>query len=146
MNKILKLLLSVYVIIMSSSIVHSSENFFDEAMTMYQNEKYEEARFLFERNIVYNPKDAKTYLYLAKIYNHEENQRKEENNLTTALLIEPDNEEAILMSMKIALEKSNYKKVKNLSNTFKKICKKLCDENRDILETLANIEPKNNES
>ena len=44
---------------MSSSIVHSSENFFDEAMTMYQNEKYEDARFLFERNIVYNPKDAK---------------------------------------------------------------------------------------
>ena len=146
MNKIFKLLLSVYVIIMSSSIAHSSENFFDEAMTMYQNEKYEEARFLFERNIVYNPKDAKTYLYLAKIYNHEENQRQEENNLTTALLIEPNNEEAILMSMKIALEKSNYSKVKDLSKTFIKVCKVLCEENESILETLGNIEPKNNES
>ena len=76
MNKIFKLLLSAYIIIMSSSLVYSSENFFNEAMAMYQNEKYDEARFLFERNIVYNPKDAKTYLYLAKIYNHEENQRK----------------------------------------------------------------------
>ena len=47
-------------------------------------------------------------LYLAKIYNHEENQRKEEYNLDTALLIEPNNEEAILMLMKIALKKSNY--------------------------------------
>ena len=146
MNKIFKLLLSVYVIIMSSSIVHSSENFFDEAITMYQNEEYDEARFLFERNIVYNPKDAKTYLYLAKIYNHEENQRKEENNLTTALLIEPDNEEAILMTMKIALKKSNFSKVKDLSKTFAKVCQKLCEEKKGILETLANIEPKNNES
>ena len=62
------------------------------------------------------------------------------------MLIEPNNEEAILMSMKIALEKSNYKKVRELSNTFREVCKKLCDENKDILETLENIEPKNNES
>ena len=142
MDKIFKLLLSVYVI-MSSSLAHSSENFFDEAMTMYQNEKYEEARFLFERNIVYNPKDAKTYLYLAKIYNHEENQRKEENNLETALLIDPSNEEALLMSMKIALKKSNYSKVKTLSETFIKVCNNLCDENDQIQESLKNIEPKN---
>ena len=47
------------------------------------------------------------------------------------------------MLMKIALEKSNYSKVKDLSNTFTKDCKKLCDDNKDILETLANIEPKN---
>ena len=47
------------------------------------------------------------------------------------------------MLMKIALEKSNYSKVKDLSNTFTKVCKKLCDDNEDILETLANIEPKN---
>ena len=143
MNKILKLLLSVYVIIMSSSVVHSSENFFDEAMTMYQNEKYDEARFLFERNIVYNPKDAKTYLYLAKIYNHEANQRKEENNLTTALLIEPDNEEVLLMLMKIALKKSNYTKVKDLSQTFIKVCNKLCSENDQIQKSLKDLEPKN---
>ena len=61
-------------------------------------------------------------------------------------MIEPGNEEAILMTIKIALENSNYSKVKNLSNTFKKVCVKLCDENKGILETLSNIEPKNNES
>ena len=50
------------------------------------------------------------------------------------------------MSMKIALERSNYSKVKYLSNTFSKVCKKLCNENKEILDTLANIEPKKNES
>ena len=143
MNKIFKLLCFVYVIITSSTLVYSSENFFDEAVIMYQNEKYEEAQFMFERNIVYNPKDAKTYLYLAKIYNHEDNQRQEENNLETVLLIEPDNEEALLMLMKIALKKSNYSKVKDLSQTFIKVCNKLCNENDQIQDTLKNLEPKN---
>ena len=50
------------------------------------------------------------------------------------------------MTMKIALEKSNYSKVKNLSKTFIRVCKNLCQENESILETLENIEPKNNES
>ena len=98
---------------------------------------------MLERNIVFNPKDAKSYLYLAKIYNQEKDQRKEEYNLETTLLIEPGNEEAILMLMKIALEKSNYSKVKDLSQTFVKICERLCDENKQIQETLKNIEPKN---
>ena len=113
---------------------------------MFKKEKYEDARFLFERNIVFNPKDANSYLYLAKIYNQEENQRKEEYNLETTLLIEPDNEEALLMLMKIALEKSNYEKVQDLSEKFVKVCKNLCDENKDIQESLKNIEPENNES
>jgi len=110
---------------------------------MYQDKKYDDARFMLERNIVFNPKDAKSYLYLAKIYNHEENQRKEEYNLDTALLIEPNNEEVILMLMKIALKKSNYLKVKDLSQTFVKVCKKLCNENEEIQNSLKNIEPEN---
>ena len=130
--------------ILSASV--GSENFFEQGIKFYNEKKYEDARFMFERNIVFNPKDSSSYLYLAKIYNIEENQEKEQKNLDATLLIEPSNEEAILMSMKIALEKSNYSKVKDLSETFIKVCKKLCDENNDILDTLSNIEPQNNES
>ena len=143
MNKILKLLFFIFIIAVNNTLVLSKENFFEKAMQMYESEKYEDAKFLFERNIVYNPKDAKTYLYLAKIYNHKEDQRKEEHNLETAILIEPNNEEALLMLMKIALKKSNYSKVKDLSQTFIKVCEKLCDENNKIQDTLKNIEPKN---
>ena len=130
--------------IFNSSI--GKENFFNKGVELYKNKKYDDARFMFERNIVFNPKDSNSYLYLAKIYNFEKDQKKEEKNLATALLIEPENEEAILMTMKIALEKSNYTKVKVLSKTFTKVCKDLCEENKDILETLENLEPKNNES
>ena len=143
MNKILKITTLLFVLVFFANLASSKENFFDEALKMYQDKKYDEARFMLERNIVFNPKDAKSYLYLAKIYNHEEDQRKEEYNLDTALLIEPNNEEAILMLMKIALEKSNYSKVKDLSQTFIKVCEKLCDENDEIQKSLKNIEPEN---
>ena len=146
MNNFLKIISTICLLVFFSTHTHSKENFFDEALKMYQSKKYEDARFMLERNIVFNPKDAKSYLYLAKIYNHEENQKKEEYNLETALLIEPDNEEAILMLMKIALKKSNYSKVKDLSQTFIKVCDKLCDENNEIQKSLKNIEPENNES
>ena len=143
MNKIFKLTLFFYLIINLINSSFSKENFFDEGLKLYKDKRYEDARFMFERSIVFNPKDSKSYLYLAKIYNIEEDQKKEEKNLEATLLIEPDNEEAILMTMKIALKKSNYSKVKDLSKTFTEVCKKLCNENKEILETLSNIEPKN---
>ena len=139
---------TIFIYFLTNIFVSSfaSENFFAKGLALYENKKFDDAKFMFERSIVFNPKDSKSYLYLAKIYNIEEDQKKEEKNLEATLLIEPDNEEAILMTMKIALKKSNYSKVKDLSKTFTKVCKKLCEENKDILETLANIEPKNNES
>ena len=146
MRNIFKFTFLLYLTINLFNFSIGEENFFDKGLKLYKDKKYSDAKFMFERSIVFNPKDSNSYLYLAKIYNIEENKKKEEKNLEATLLIEPENEEAILMSMKIALEKSNYSKVKELSNTFIKVCKNLCDENKNILETLANIEPKNNES
>ena len=143
MRNIFKFTLLFYLAINLSNFSIGEENFFDKGLKLYKNKKYDDAKFMFERSIVFNPKDSNSYLYLAKIYNIEEDKDKEEKNLETTLLIEPNNEEAILMSMKIALEKSNYSKVKDLSNTFTQVCKNLCEENKKILETLENIEPKN---
>ena len=143
MIKVFKLITFLYFFLFSTNFALSEENFFNEALKMYQDKKYDDARFMLERNIVFNPKDANSYIYLAKIYNHEENQRKEEYNLDTALLIEPNNEEVILMLMKVALKKSNYSKVKDLSQTFVKVCEKLCNENDEIQKLLKNIEPEN---
>ena len=146
MNKLFKYTFLIYLVSNIFNFSFGNENFFNKGLELYKNKKYEDARFMFERSIVFNPKDSNSYLYLAKIYNIEEDQKKEQKNLEATLLIEPDNEEAILMTIKIALENSNYSKVKNLSKTFKQICKKLCNKNKDILEALENIEPKNNES
>ena len=59
------------------SSLAGKNNFFDEAKMLFEEKKYKESKFLFQRNIVYNPKDAESYLYLAKIFNLEENKREE---------------------------------------------------------------------
>ena len=143
MSKLIINLVVFFFLTFSQTYSFRKENFFENALDLYKKEKYDEARFLFERNIVFNPKDANSYLYLAKIYNYEDNQRKEEFNLETTILIDPINEEALLMLMKIALEKSNYEKVNELSETFVKVCINLCKENKKIQESLKNIEPEN---
>ena len=141
-NKI-KIILSVFLLLNFFNIAVANENFFEKAKKKFDQNKLEDSKFLFQRNIVFNPKHAKSYLYLAKIYNSEENQKEEEKNLNTTLLLEPDNEEAMHMLINIELKKSNYSKVKNLTKSFLVICKKLCEKTKTIDETLKNIEPKN---
>ena len=141
--KMIRFIFFVYIIINFFNTSISNDNFYDKGLELFKNKNYKDAKFMFEKSIVFNPKDSNSYLFLAKIYNIEEDKKKEEKNLETTLLIDPINEEAILMSMKIALKKSNYKKVKKLSKTFSKVCKTLCKENKSILENLDNIEPKN---
>ncbi len=143
MKTIFKIMVLFYFLVNTFNFALASENFFNKGLELFKKEKFEDARFMFERSIVFNPKHSNSYLYLAKIYNQEKNQKKEEKNLEATLLIEPDNEEAILMLMNVALKKSNYSKVKKLSEDFVKVCKNLCDKNKSVLESLANLEPKN---
>ena len=86
MIKISKLILFFYLIINIFNVSFSNENFFNKGIEFYNEKKYDDARFMFERSIVFNPKDSNSYLYLAKIYNVEEDQKKEEKNLEATLL------------------------------------------------------------
>ena len=142
LNKI-KLLLSLVLFLNFANLAFSNENFFKEGEKKYNEKKFEESKFIFQRNIVFNPKDAESYLYLAKIFNTENNLKEEEKNLKTVMLLDPSNEEATYMIIKIELKKSNYSKVKELTKTFTKICKILCEKKKSILDSLKNIEPKN---
>ena len=140
MNLFLKFI--VLIIVMSFSTSIANENFFNEAKILYEDEKYEESKFLFQRNIVFNPKDSKSYLYLAKIFHLEENELEEEKNLNTTLLLEPDNEDAMYMLIDMELKRSDYSEVKDLLNNFSKICNLLCDKIASMEKRLNDIEAK----
>ena len=143
MIKIIKLVsfFFISVTLINSALAESS--FFEEGKIRYNQKKYEESKFLFQRSIVFNPKNHDSYLYLAKIYKFEDNKREEEKNVNTVLLLDPQNEEANYLLIEIELKKSNYSKVKELAENFTKICNKLCDKKPFILESLNNLEPKN---
>jgi len=118
----------------------AKENYFEEARKNYDNKKIEVSKFLFQRNIVFNPKDAESYLYLAKIYNYEENESEEIKNLKTTLILAPDNEEAMYMLINIKLKKSNFSEVRDLTKKFELVCSKLCDKTKNIEKRLKDIE------
>ena len=138
----IKLILVIFLFVSFFNQMFAQEDFFEEAKNKFNAKKLEDSKFLFQRNIVFNPKDAKSYLYLAKIYNFEENEKEEVKNLNTTLLLESDNEEAIYMLINIHLKNSNYSQVKELREKFSTVCKDLCNKTKAINETLKNIEPK----
>ena len=143
MIKIIKLIAILFISLNLSNSVLAENTFFDEGKQKYNEKKYEESKFLFQRSIVFNPKDQDSYLYLAKIYNFEDNKSEEQKNINTVLLLDPKNEEANYLLMEIELKKSNYSKVKELVENFSKICNKLCNKKNSILKSLKNLEPKN---
>ncbi len=139
----IKIIPILFILLNLTNSVSAEDTFFEKGKTKYNEKKYEESKFLFQRSIVFNPKDQDSYLYLAKIYNFEDNKKEEQKNINTVLLLDPKNEEANYLLMEIELKKSNYSKVKELAENFSKICNKLCDKKTSILKSLKNLEPKN---
>ena len=133
----------VFIFLFFKTIAYSSENFYDQAVDKFNNKKLDDSKFLFHRNIVFNPTDAKSYLYLAKIFNSEKNQKEEEKNLNTTLLLEPNNEEAIYMLIQINLDKSNFSKANELLAKLNIFCKNFCSKKKEMEKTHKNFETKN---
>ena len=126
-----------------STISFSKENFYDEAKNYFEIKEFEKAKFYFQRNLVFNPKDPKSYLYLAKIYDFEKDEKETEKNLKTTLLLQPDNEEAIYMMIDIELKRSNFSRVKELKLDFEKACFDLCEKLDTIQDRLKNFDTSN---
>ena len=72
-----KIYLTILLILFFTNISYSQENFFEEAKKLFETKNYEDSKFLFQRNITFNPKNADSYLYLAKIFKIEENIKEE---------------------------------------------------------------------
>ena len=124
----------------SLSSFAEKNNYFEEAKILFEEEKYEESKFLFQRNIVYNPKNAESYLYLAKIFNLDENKSEQEKYINSTLLLEPKNEEAMYLLIDIELKRSNFSKVEELKKNFKKICLSMCEKLASINSRLKELE------
>ena len=143
----MKLLKKFTLVILISLInfinTNASENLFEKAKKNFEKKDYDKSKFLFQRNIVFNPKNAESYLYLAKIFKTEENQEEEEKNLDTTLLLEPNNEEAIYMLINIQLDRSNFEKANTLMKRFTSVCKKMCNKKTEISKSLQDFEANN---
>ena len=120
----------------------ANTQFFQEALSLYENKKFDEAKFKFEQDIVFNPKSELSYLYLSKIFKNLKNIELQEQNLNTVILINPKNEEAVYSLAKLKLESSDYKKSKELNDTLKSLCNQFCSESEKLKTEIENLSKK----
>ena len=109
----------------------------------FNKKEFDKSKIFFERDLVFNPKSEKSYLYLAKIFKKRENIDEQENNLKNVLLINPKNDEAIYMLALIKIEQSNYNEVKRLIKELDLVCKSFCSKRKEIEEKFKELNPEN---
>ena len=137
-----KILIFTLIIFFSINFLHAKSDYFNEGINLYNKEKFKEAQFKFEQEIVYNPKSELSYLYLSKIFNKLENKSLEEQNLNTVILLNPKNEEAIFNLAKLKLASSDYKKSRELNIRLSSICNKFCYKNNELKIEIENLSKK----
>ena len=136
-----------FILFFSSSMISAKESdYFIEGMKHFNNKDFDKSKIFFERDLVFNPKSEKSYLYLAKIYLQKENTEQEEINLNNVLLINPQNDEAIYMLTLIKIEQSDYDEAMKLINKFNLVCKSFCSKKKEIESKFKKLNPKNAKS
>ena len=124
------------------NVLLAKSKYFNEGINLYKNNKFEDAKFKFEQDLVFNPKSELSYLYLSKIFNKQDKRELEEQNLNTVMLLNPNNEEAIFYLVKLKLSSSDYKKSKELNKKLKLICNNFCDQSDKLKIEIENLSKK----
>ena len=135
----------VYLLFISSGLSKES-NYFKKGLEHFKKKEFVKSKILFERDIVFNPMSEKSYLYLAKIFNINENDIDQETNLNNVLLINPQNEEAIYMLMLLKIKLSDYNKANELLGNFLLVCNSFCSKKNELEKKLKKLSPGNEEN
>ena len=135
-KKFFIIFISIFTFNLSYTIVSAKNSYFNDGKKLFDNKKFKDSKFYFEKDIVFNPKSENSYLYLAKIFKEEENDSFEENNLNTVLLLNPKNEEAIYLLTLLNIKNSNFSKAKELINTLNSVCEKMCSSKLELQSKL----------
>ena len=114
-----------------------------EGKTLFEKNEFDKSKIYFEKDIVFNPKSEKSYLYLAKIFDENKNDEEQEVNLNNVLLINPQNDEAIYMLTLLKIKQSDYDHAKELIHQFVLVCKSICHKKKEIQEKFEKLIPEN---
>tara|TARA_Y100000768_G_scaffold352236_1_gene303655 strand:+ start:2775 stop:3197 length:423 start_codon:yes stop_codon:yes gene_type:complete len=138
-KKFLNILLLIFFL---PSISFAKSEYIQEGIKLFNKKKFDDARFKFEQDIVFNPKSEISYLYLSKIFNKQKKKILEEQNLNTVMLLNPKNEEAIYNLAKLKLSSSDYQKSRELNKKLKLICNNFCSKSDKLRIEIENLSKK----
>mgnify|MGYP001434487838 CR=1 FL=1 len=137
----IKILILTYLLV--TGIEAKESVYLDKGIKLFNKKEYEKSKILFERDLVFDPKSEKSYLYLAKIFKNAENDEEEEINLNSVLLLNPKNDEALYMLTLLKIKQSNYDKANELIKKFTLVCKSFCSKKNEIEDKLKKLNPSN---
>tara|TARA_B100000029_G_scaffold141175_1_gene136379 strand:- start:616 stop:1038 length:423 start_codon:yes stop_codon:yes gene_type:complete len=109
-----------------TSISLASNNYFEDGKKFFDLKKYEKSKLSLYQSIVFNPQEVNAYIYLAKIFNFEENEIEYEKYLNIALDLDPANEEALVMQIDLRIKQSDINQSNELIEKLKIVCQKHC--------------------
>tara|TARA_B100000745_G_C19799246_1_gene262832 strand:+ start:21 stop:470 length:450 start_codon:yes stop_codon:yes gene_type:complete len=131
----------IYLFLISGGIAKESD-YLKKGIELFQKKEFDKSKILFEKDLVFDPKSEKSYLYLAKIFNNNDNDFEEEINLNTVLILNPQNDEAIYMLLLLKIKQSDYDHAKKLVDQFVLVCKSFCSKKTEIQEKFDKLTPK----
>ena len=129
---IMKLLKIIFIFFIINNNLLANTDYFNQGLILYKKNDLEKAKFKFEQDLVLNPKNEKSYLYLSKIFNTQNKKKLEEQNLNTVILLDPKNEEAVFSLAKLKLEESDYIESKKMIENLLKFCKNYCQKSSEL--------------
>ena len=135
-------ILIIYLFFITSGLAAKSD-YFDKGKILFDKQKFEKSKIFFEKDIVFNPQSEKSYLYLAKIFNENNNDQEQEINLSNVLLLNPQNDEAIYMLTLLKIKQSDYNEAKDLIKKFNLVCESFCSKSSEIQEKFDKLVPEN---
>jgi len=135
-------ILIIYLFFISSGFAVKS-NYFDKGKILFDKKKFQKSKIFFEKDIVFNPQSEKSYLYLAKIFNENNNDQEQEMNLSNVLLLNPQNDEAMYMLALLKIKQSDYNEAKELIKKFNLVCISFCSKRAEIQEKFDKLIPEN---
>ena len=137
-----RFIILLFLLYFTPTLLFAKSEYFKEGVNLFNKKKFEDAKFKFEQDIIFDPKSELSYLYLSKIFNQQDKKNLEEQNLNTVLLLNPKNEEAIYNLAKLKLINSDYKKSKDLNKKLKSICNKFCRKSDNLKIEIENLSKK----
>lgn len=128
---------------LNASVFAIKSEYFDKGLLLFNKKEFDKSKIYFEKDIVFNPKNENSYLYLAKIFNNNENEAEEEINLNNVLLLNPQNDEAIYMLIILKIAQSDYNGTKDLIDKFELVCDKFCFKKKEVQLKFNKLIPNN---
>ena len=135
-------ILVIYLFLISD-LAAKKQDYLNEGIKLFNKKEFNKSKILFERDLVFDPKSEKSYLYLAKIFNENNDEEQQEINLKNVLLLNPENDEAIYMLVLLKIKQSDYDQAAELIDKFVLVCKSFCSKENEIKEKFKILIPEN---